>query len=86
LLESLRKQVSLIEGVKTWDNGRIMLEPDMVDSSVLALGYSIDVPDNRIIATVLKMSKSDKYQTPVTLVTNDLSMKINASACGAQVE
>lgn len=86
LLESLRKQGSLIDGVKTWDNGRVMLEPDMVDASVLPLGYSIDVPDNRIIATVLKMGKSDKYQTPVILVTNDLSMKINASACGAQVE
>lgn len=86
MLESLRKQVSLIEDVKTWDNGRIVLEPDMVDASVLPLGYSIDVPDNRIIATVLKMSKSDKYQTPVIFVTNDLSMKINASACGTQVE
>ena len=81
LLESLRKQGSLIEGVKTWDGGRIMLEPDMVDASVLPTGYN-----NRIIATVLKMGQSEKYQMPVILVTNDLSMKINASACGALVE
>lgn len=86
LLESLRKQGSLIEGVKTWDGGRIMLEPDMVDASVLPAGYNIEVPDNRIIATVLKMGQSEKYQMPVILVTNDLSMKINASACGALVE
>lgn len=86
LLESLRKQGSLIEGVKTWDGGCIMLEPDMVDASVLPTGYNIDVPDNRIIATVLKMGQSEKYQMPVILVTNDLSMKINASACGALVE
>lgn len=86
LLESLRKQGSLIEGVKTWDGGRIMLEPDMVDASVLPIGYNIEVPDNRIIATVLKMGQSEKYQMPVILVTNDLSMKINASACGALVE
>lgn len=86
LLESLRKQGSLIEGVKTWDGGRIMLEPDMVDASVLPTGYNIEVPDNRIIATVLKMCQSEKYQMPVILVTNDLSMKINASACGALVE
>lgn len=86
LLESLRKQGSLIEGVKTWDGGRIILEPDMVDVSALPIGYSIDVPDNRIIATVLKMGQSEKYQMPVILVTNDLSMKINASACGALVE
>ena len=86
LLESLRKQGSLIEGVKTWDGGRIMLEPDMVDASVLPTGYNIEVPDNRIIATVLKMGQSEKYQMPVILVTNDLSMKINASACGALVE
>ena len=86
LLESLRKQGSLIEGVKTWDGGRIMLEPDMVDASVLPTGYNIEVPGNRIIATVLKMGQSEKYQMPVILVTNDLSMKINASACGALVE
>ena len=86
LLESLRKQGLLIEGVKTWDGGRIMLEPDMVDASVLPTGYNIEVPDNRIIATVLKMGQSEKYQMPVILVTNDLSMKINASACGALVE
>lgn len=86
LLESLRKRGSLIEGVSTWDGGRILLEPDMVDESVLPFGYSITVPDNRIIATVLKMGKSNKYQMPVILVTNDLSMKINASACGALVE
>lgn len=86
LLESLRKQGSLIKGVKTWDGGRIMLEPDMVDASVLPTGYNIEVPDNRIIATVLKMGQSEKYQMPVILVTNDLSMKINASACGALVE
>ena len=32
LLESLRKQGSLIEGVKTWDGGRIMLDfqPDTI--------------------------------------------------------
>lgn len=63
-----------------------MLEPDMVDASVLPTGYNIEVPDNRIIATVLKMGQSEKYQMPVILVTNDLSMKINASACGALVE
>ena len=32
------------------------------------------------------MGQSEKYQMPVILVTNDLSMKINASACGALVE
>ena len=86
LLESLRKQGSLIDGVATWDGGRVMIEPDKIDASVLPIGYSLDVPDNRIIATVLKMSHCDKYKMPVILVTNDLSMRINASACGVLVE
>ena len=86
LLESLRKQGSLLDGVNTWSGGRVIVEPDMVDRNVLPLGYSIEVPDNRIIATVIKMGKSKKYQLPIILVTNDLSMRINASACGVQVE
>ena len=86
LLESLRKQGSLITGVATWDGGRIILEPNLVDTSYLPYGYSIEVPDNRIIATVLKMNGNAKYKTPVILVTNDLAMKVNAAACGVLVE
>lgn len=84
-LEALRKRGSLIEGVETWEGGHVIVEPDMV-SDVLPAGYSLNLPDNRIISTVINMGNSDKYQEPVILVTNDLSMRINASACGVTVQ
>ena len=44
-----------------------------------------DTPDNRIINGVLNLMQNEK-DTETILVTNDISMRINASICGVQVQ
>ena len=47
-------------------------------------GYSGDKPDNQIINTVLDIKKNQGHMfNQVILVTNDTSMRINASVCAA---
>lgn len=47
-------------------------------------GYSEDKPDNQIINTVLDIKKNQGHMfNQVILVTNDTSMRINASVCAA---
>ena len=86
LLDSLREQGSLIKGVKLPGQGKLYIEPDGVDLSLLPAGFSINVPDNRIISTCLTLNQGALKKSHVILVTNDISMRINASVCGLKVE
>ncbi len=57
--------------------GTIRIVPDNTD--YLPSTFSAEKPDNRIIGTCLYLL--DTNAEPVILVTNDVSMRINASAC-----
>lgn len=55
--------------------------------SLLPKEYSLAVPDNRIINDVLLLEQEKAIDDiPVILVTNDVSMRVNARICGASVE
>ncbi|MDO4198966.1 MAG: PhoH family protein [Erysipelotrichaceae bacterium] len=85
LLDDLRKKGNLLKGVELFSGGRLILEPNCISKN-LPQGYSLDVPDNRIISSVIGMAESNKYDKPIILVTNDVSMRINASVCGVTVQ
>ena len=85
ILEELRMKGDLIKGVKLTNGGRLIIEPDGVNPDNLPAGYSIAKPDNRIISACLTLNQS-KRKSPVILVTEDVSMRINASVCGVQTE
>ncbi len=85
ILDELRMKGDIIKGIKLQNKGKLMVEPDGVKQEYLPEGFSIQVPDNRIISTCIHLTKQDPKK-PVILVTNDISMRINATACGVLVE
>ena len=84
ILETVRTQGNLLDGVPTEAGGMVRIEPDGITDN-LPQGYKLDVPDNRIISATLTLQKKNP-DTPVFLITNDVSMRINASICGVQVQ
>ncbi len=85
ILETLRKQGSLISGVALEGGGRCFVEPDGIDKGLLPSGYSLERADNRIISACLYIARQHPSEK-VILVTNDVSMRVNASICGVEVE
>lgn len=59
------------------NGGRLILEPDGVDPANIPNGYDINIPDNRIISTVKTLMSVNSNDTYI-LVTNDVSMRVNA--------
>lgn len=89
IIDSLMKKGDILKGVPLETKGLFLVEPDGVDISNLPKGYSIDRPDNRIISSCIHLQKQlrlDAKPNIVTLVSNDISMRINAAACGVQAE
>ena len=86
LLDEINKQGDLIRGVPTKSGGMITLEPDGISQDLLPHGYSIERPDNRIISTCIYLKKIIRNEQKVVLVTNDTSMRLNATACGVEVQ
>lgn len=82
-IDMLRLAGNLLTGIQLENGGKLFVEIN-TDFSTMPDGYSKDVPDNRIIATGLFLMQSSDI--PVVLVSNDISMRINASVCGLQVE
>lgn len=84
ILDDLRLKGNLIEGIKNEAGGVTRIEPDGIDQSLLPLGYSTDVPDNRILSTCIylasKAAEKGKKGHPVVLVTDDVLMRISATA------
>lgn len=62
-------------GMELPNGGTLHIIPD-TDENYLPRGCSLDVPDNRIINTVIRLTKTNDKQ--VILVTNDTSMRFNA--------
>lgn len=86
LLESLRQQGDLTKGVSLENGGKIFIEPNMIDETNLPSGYSLQLADNRIISSCISLKNKLKAKSNVILVTNDVSMRINASVCGLEVQ
>jgi PhoH-like ATPase len=79
LLEAIREKGDLTTGVELDNGGKFMILQS--DTSILPASYSKEKPDNQIIGTTL-FAKANNPDENVILVTNDISMRINASACG----
>lgn len=87
-LRSLIKYVpndQLNKGVKLENGGLLMIENN-ADVTLLPEAYSPSSPDNVIIATCLLLQKTLSSDFEIILVTNDLSMQINAKACNVNVQ
>ena len=86
ILDSLRSEGDLVKGVKLPNKGKLLVEPDGVSSDNLPQGYSIDVPDNRIISSCIHLNATRCKRSHIILLTNDISMRVNASICNVKVE
>lgn len=81
VIEALRTSGDIKKGIKLPGKGLFRVVQDI--PTALPAGYSIDKADNRIIATVIGLSDTMKSNShKVVLVTNDISMRINAVVCG----
>ena len=83
ILDELRESGDLIHGVALPNGGKLYVEPNGIQESLLPKGYKIEVPDNRIISTCLWLKQNGK--DPI-LLTNDVSMRVNATICGVKVQ
>lgn len=95
IMDELRQQGNLVNGVDLPNGGRLIVEPDGVSKEYLPDGFDLSVPDNRIISSCIHINKRNEgfdrqrngaASGEVILVTNDISMRINASVCGVKVE
>lgn len=84
ILEYLRENGDLRKGVSLDNGGRLSVVTGGIGERFLLPGYSMDSPDNRIISACRYLM--GELSEPVILVTNDVSMRINASICGVSVE
>lgn len=83
ILESLRQKGNLLTGVPIANKGKLSLYMTKGEKKLLPHGYDLSIPDNTIIQAVLELY--DKC--PETyLITNDISMRVNATICGVKVQ
>lgn len=83
IIEKLRLKGDLTAGVPM-DNAGVFKVILNAGQWHMPSGYSEDKPDNQIINTVLDIKKNQGHMfNQVILVTNDTSMRINASICAA---
>lgn len=83
IIEKLRLKGDLTAGVPM-DNGGVFKVILNAGQWHMPSDYSGDKPDNQIINTVLDIKKNQGHMfNQVVLVTNDTSMRINASVCAA---
>lgn len=83
-LETLRQAGDIVAGIATPNGGIVRVEPDGVKAENLPFGFDISVPDNRIISACLTLAHSS--EETVILVSDDVAMRINAAACGLEVQ
>ena len=85
ILDELRKQGDLISGVPTPSGGLLRFEPNGIKEGLLPDGFSLSVPDNRILCACKSMNLKHN-EPPVILVTSDVLMRLSATACGIEVQ
>lgn len=71
-------------GVELMNGGIFKIARESEYAKKIPPEYSLDRPDNRIINAVLGIAASCELET--ILVTNDVSMRINATMCGCTVQ
>ena len=86
-LEELRKKGNLVAGIPTEEGGLIRVEPDCIRPDNLPIGFDISSADNRIISACITMrSIAETEGKDLILVSEDVAMRVNASACGVMVQ
>jgi len=89
VISQLSKSGNLLRGIDININGskkgNFRVEPNGTAESLLPKGFSIEKPDNRIINTTIHL-KNKALGEPVILITNDISMRVNAEVCGLEVQ
>lgn len=78
-LDALRAEGDLLKGVRI-RRGKVIVEPNGVDQEYLPKGYSLDVPDNRIISTCIYLAKKHS-KSHFVFVSNDVSCRVAADMC-----
>ncbi len=71
-------------GVVMPNGGLFKIAKESEFEKLVPAEFTLDRPDNRIINGVLGIAKSSDLET--VLVTNDISMRINAAMCGCVVQ
>ncbi len=84
VIDRLKDEGNYIEGIKFSNGGMFKIEPDGVDKTNLPEGFSIESPDNRIISSTVSLKS--KFGKNVILVTNDVSMRVNATICNVEAQ
>lgn len=82
-LEELREKGNLVEGIPTEEGGFIRVEPDCIRPDNLPIGFDISSADNRIISACITLKCATGN---LILVSEDVAMRVNASACGVMVQ
>lgn len=82
-LEELRKKGNLVAGIPTEEGGLIRVEPDCIRPDNLPIGFDISSADNRIISACITLKCATGN---LILVSEDVAMRVNASACGVTVQ
>jgi len=68
------------------NGGELHIEPDGVKKEYLPDGFTLSNPSNRIISTCIHLNRNECAVSPVILLTNDISLRVNASICGIEAE
>ena len=84
ILDELRKTGDLTKGVPTNSGGQLSVVTQGIGQAFLPDGFDLSVPDNRILSTCLFLNSG--MDKKVILITNDISMRVNASILGIAVE
>lgn len=83
-LDSMREKSVLSEGIVLSGGGRLRIESNHHDASILPKGIDKNKPDNIILAVALSI-KNGKGR-PVILVTKDLNLRVKADVIGLKTE
>lgn len=75
----------LTKGVPLPNEGKLFTIATGIDESLLPKGFSLSVPDNRIISACKYLAQKNG-KNKVILLSNDTYMRINASTCGVMVQ
>lgn len=79
ILDELRMEGDLVEGVKIDNGGIVKVNLNNIDKKLLPVGFDIDKPDNKIISAAISIAL--RSEEPVILVTDSTLMRVNATLC-----
>lgn len=83
--KATKKQAHLGDGVRIGRGRGLLYVQIHADASLLPADFDISNPDNKIIATALKL-KSDNPETKVVVVSCDINLRIKCDAAGLIAE